>query len=82
MGFSMVSMRIRGSEVVDADRAGLATFLASEGLYSSEGSGELLRLPDGAPLAFDGHRMALSTLSGPVSSEIFGSVGACAALPG
>ncbi|WZH36737.1 MAG: hypothetical protein PIR02_18625 [Microbacterium enclense] len=55
MGFSIMFMRLGGSEILDADRAGLAAFLASEGLVSSGGSGELLRVSDGAPLAFDGY---------------------------
>jgi hypothetical protein len=54
MGFSLMFLRVRHGDLVDADRAGLADFLAREGLVAPDDAGELRRSSDGEALAFDG----------------------------
>lgn len=46
--------RLKDPEMLDVDRVGLAGFLASQGLTSSDETGELVRISDGEALAFDG----------------------------
>jgi hypothetical protein len=54
MGFGLMFVRLKDPEMLDADRVGLAEFLASQGLTSSDETGELVRISDGEALAFDG----------------------------
>lgn len=55
MGFSLIFMRVKGNQELDADRAGLAAFLAGHGLAvaPSTDSTHHLAGPDG-DLTFDG----------------------------
>mgnify|MGYP000862471048 FL=1 len=74
MGFGLMFMRVSDPEVVDADRVGLAEFLAAEGLSSSAETGELVRVSDGEALTFDGEWTDLHldslTQAEPVSGGI------------
>lgn len=54
VGFSLMFVRVRDGDLLDADRVGLAEFLSRAGLGLPDDSGELSRTSDGAPLAFDG----------------------------